>query len=186
MVNLPTVVKRTETLNLKLLSITPTSTEDGSGKEVSADEIKADFKHRFEFRSPLPKSASQVTMDTTLFIYSTDRGIVRLADRPQDNIPDNSVLSVSQVMPLPSPRVVSIKAGGRQCSPAVYEKDERQGCPENGWITAGRQRGRREGLEGTTIIALDTRCSDGWYTDAWYQVILTTTPVRDGAIEAFE
>ena len=95
MVNLPTVVKSTKTIELKLQSITPTSTEDGTGKSVSADEIKAAFKHQFEFRSPLPSSLSRVTMDTTLFVYSTEKGIVRFADRPQDNIPDNSLLSVS-------------------------------------------------------------------------------------------
>lgn len=96
MVNLPTVVKSTETLALKLISITPdTTTKDGQDRDISpVDEIKADFKHRFEFRSPLPSKASQVTMNTTLFIYSSDRGIVRLSDRPQDQIPDNAVLSV--------------------------------------------------------------------------------------------
>lgn len=95
MVNLPTVVKSTETLELKLLSITQTETENGKGVNVPSDEIKASFKHRFEFRTPLPSSISKVTMDTTLFVYSTEKGIVRFADRPQDHIPDNAVLSVS-------------------------------------------------------------------------------------------
>ena len=96
MVNLPTVVKSTETLNLKLESITPeTQTLNGKGKEILTDEIKASFKHRFTFHSPLPNSMSSVTMDTTLFVYSSEAGIVRFADRPQDHIPDNSVLSVS-------------------------------------------------------------------------------------------
>ena len=95
MVNLPTVVKSTETLELNLLSITPTQTEDGKGRNVDADEIKASFKHRFEFRTPLPSKMSQVTMDTTLYVYSSESGIIRFADRPQDHIPDNSVLSVS-------------------------------------------------------------------------------------------
>ena len=97
MVNLPTVVKSTETLDLKLVSTTTGSTtKDGQERDISpVDEIKADFKHRFEFRSPLPSKISQVTMNTTLFIYSSDKGIVRLSDRPQDHIPDNALLSVS-------------------------------------------------------------------------------------------
>lgn len=95
MVNLPTVVRSTKTNKLDLLSITKTTTEDGTGRNVPADEIKAGFNHTFEFRTPLPSSLSQVTMDTSLFVYSTDKGIVRFADRPQDQIPDNAVLSVS-------------------------------------------------------------------------------------------
>lgn len=108
MVNLPTVVKSTETLNLKLISVTSTPTEDGRGKKMQADEIKAEFKHRFEFRLPLPKGAREVTMNTTLFVYSTGEGIVRLADRPQDQIPDNSLLSVSSVCSGKGARVVRV------------------------------------------------------------------------------
>lgn len=95
MVNLPTVVKSTETHKVDLRSITRMTTTDGADEELEADELKVDFKHTFEFRSPLPKGASSVTMDTTLFIYSTEQGIVRLSDRPQDNIPGNALLSVS-------------------------------------------------------------------------------------------
>jgi hypothetical protein len=95
MVNLPTVVKSTETHRHELQSIKQVPTQDGTGTEIPSDEIKVAFKHTFEFRSPLPKAASSVTMDTTLYIYSTEEGIVRLADRPQDHIPDNAVLSVS-------------------------------------------------------------------------------------------
>jgi hypothetical protein len=96
MVNLPTVVKSTSTHRHDLLSIKAAQTTDGAGKETEADEIQISFKHTFEFKSPLPKSASSVTMDSTLFIYSTEAGIVRFSDRPEGKIPDNSVLSVSQ------------------------------------------------------------------------------------------
>jgi hypothetical protein len=94
MVNLPTVVKDTTTHKIDLESITQKSTTDGSGKSSEADELKVGFKHTFEFRTPLPKGASQVTMDTTLFIYSTEQGIVRFSDRPEENIPGNALLSV--------------------------------------------------------------------------------------------
>jgi len=94
MVNLPTVVKDTKTHNLNLQSITQKTTTDGKDKEIEADELKLGFKHTFQFRSPLPKGASEVTMDTTLFIYSTEKGIVRFSDRPQGNIPGNALLSV--------------------------------------------------------------------------------------------
>jgi hypothetical protein len=94
MVNLPTVVKDTITNKLDLESITKMTTTDGADKKIEADELKLGFNHTFQFRSPLPKGASQVTMDTTLFIYSTDQGIVRFSDRPQGNIPGNALLSV--------------------------------------------------------------------------------------------
>lgn len=94
MVNLPTVVKDTKTHNLDLQSITQKTTTDGKDKEIEADELKLGFKHTFQFRSPLPKGASEVTMDTTLFIYSTEKGIVRFSDRPQGDIPGNALLSV--------------------------------------------------------------------------------------------
>jgi hypothetical protein len=97
MVNLPTVVKSTETHKINLESITRKQTTDGADKEIEADELKVGFKHTFEFRTPLPKGASQVTMDTTLFIYSTDEGIVRFSDRPEGDIPGNAVLSVSSL-----------------------------------------------------------------------------------------
>ena len=94
MVNLPTVVKDTTTHKLDLQSITRQTTADGADKKIEADELKLGFNHTFQFRTPLPKGASQVTMDTTLFIYSTDQGIVRFSDRPQGNIPGHALLSV--------------------------------------------------------------------------------------------
>jgi len=100
MVNLPTVVKDTTTNKLDLESITKVTTTDGADRKIEADELKLGFNHTFQFRSPLPKGASQVTMDTTLFIYSTDQGIVRFSDRPQGNIPGNALLSVCP-FPLP-------------------------------------------------------------------------------------
>jgi hypothetical protein len=95
MVNLPTVVKSTQSHKIDLLSITKTTTTDGADTRIEADELKVGFKHTFEFRSPLPRKASSVTMDTTLYIYSTENGIVRFSDRPEDNIPGNALLSVS-------------------------------------------------------------------------------------------
>jgi hypothetical protein len=97
MVNLPTVVKSTETHKVDLESITRMKTTDGADHEIEADELKVGFKHTFEFRSPLPKEASSVTMDSTLFVYSTEEGIVRLSDRPQGDIPGNALLSVSPI-----------------------------------------------------------------------------------------
>ena len=94
MVNLPTVVKDTTTHKIDLESITKMTTTDGADRKIEADELKLGFNHTFQFRSPLPKGASQVTMDTTLFIYSTDQGIVRFSDRSQGNIPGNALLSV--------------------------------------------------------------------------------------------
>jgi len=98
MVNLPTVVKETTTHKIDLLSITRQTTTDGADTSIEADELKVGFKHTFQFRSPLPKGASEVTMDTTLYIYSTDQGIVRFSDRPEGDIPGNALLSVC---PLP-------------------------------------------------------------------------------------
>ena len=120
MVNLPTVVKDTTTNKLDLESITKMTTTDGKDKSIEADELKLGFNHTFQFRTPLPKGASEVTMDTTLFIYSTDQGIVRFSDRPQGNIPGNALLSVC---PLSSSFLSLSKAETRTLI-SVYEKDE--------------------------------------------------------------
>jgi hypothetical protein len=120
MVNLPTVVKDTTTNKLDLESITKMTTTDGKDKSIEADELKLGFNHTFQFRSPLPKGASQVTMDTTLFIYSTDQGIVRFSDRPQGSIPGNALLSVCPLFCV----------GGRGCWYQFMRKMNAVGVPK--------------------------------------------------------
>lgn len=61
------------------------------------NEIAVRVKHEFEFKAPLPKGGRTLEMNTTLLIYSSEQEgkIVRLQDRPLENIPDNSFITVS-------------------------------------------------------------------------------------------
>ena len=54
------------------------------------------FKHVFEFKLPLPRGGREVEVNTTLVIFSSEETgkIVRLQDRPDEDIPDNAVLAV--------------------------------------------------------------------------------------------
>lgn len=90
LLNLPMLVKSTETHKAIVTAVSPSTAQTGS-REVTADEILVDFEHTFVFKA-LPKG---VTMRTTLVIYSAGDKIVRLQDRPDDKIPDNALLSVS-------------------------------------------------------------------------------------------
>lgn len=76
----------------------PVTTTAGEGRQVQADELAVEFKHQFEGNIPvLPQSARTVEMNSTLLIYSSaaEGKIVRLQDRPSDDIPDNALISVS-------------------------------------------------------------------------------------------
>lgn len=95
LLNLPMLIDTTETSKATVISCTPTTTSSGSREGIDANEILIDFKHTFTFKAPLPKGARSVTMDTKLVIYSTKDGIVRLQDRTDADIPDNSILTVS-------------------------------------------------------------------------------------------
>jgi hypothetical protein len=97
--HLPTICRSATTLSHEVISLSPTTTTDGTGASMKADEIAVKFKHVFEFKLPLPKGGRQVEMNTTLLIFSSEEKgkIVRLQDRPDDQIPDNAVLSVSQL-----------------------------------------------------------------------------------------
>lgn len=90
------VLSETNTESYTVLSVTPSTTTTGSRQDVPADEIAIDFNHTFTFKAPLPKAAKSITIHTTLLIWSSEKEgkIVRLQDRPKDDISDNSFLSV--------------------------------------------------------------------------------------------
>jgi hypothetical protein len=90
------VLSSTSTESYTVLSLTPSTTRTGSRENVQSDEIAVDFKHTFTFKAPLPKAAKSITIHTTLLIWSSEAEgkIVRLQDRPKDDISDNSILSV--------------------------------------------------------------------------------------------
>ena len=94
--NVPTVTRSATTLSYTVKSVTPTTTTDGTGKQVKADEILVPFKHLFEAKLPLPKGGRTFELNTTLVIYSSaEQGkIVRIQDRPDENLPDNAFLNV--------------------------------------------------------------------------------------------
>lgn len=79
-----------------VISNKPTTTNTGSRQNVTANEIAVDFKHTFVVKAPLPKAAKSVNIHTTLMIWSSEEEgrIVRLQDRPDDDITDNSLISV--------------------------------------------------------------------------------------------
>ena len=99
------VINRAHTESYTILSVKPSTTSTGSRDNVSADEIAVDFKHTFEFKAPLPKVAKTITIHTTLMIWSNEQEgkIVRLQDRPDDDISDNSLLSVRPSLPVELP-----------------------------------------------------------------------------------
>ncbi|WVQ73028.1 hypothetical protein IAR50_002591 [Cryptococcus sp. DSM 104548] len=116
LLHLPTVLSSGVTHSYTVSQITSnTPTTDGTGRTVSTDLISVPIKHSFEFKIPLlPSKLKSVTMNSTLEIYSSqvEEGgkIVRLQDRPKENIPDNALLNwmrkfnaeaVPKVVPLP-------------------------------------------------------------------------------------
>ncbi|ODN81530.1 hypothetical protein L202_01950 [Cryptococcus amylolentus CBS 6039] len=116
LLHLPTVLSSTTTRSYTVSQIIPnTSTTDGTGRTLSTDLISIPIKHIFEFKVPLlPSKLKSVTMDSTLEIYSSKDAeggkIVRLQDRPKENIPDFALLNwmrkfnaetVPKVVPLP-------------------------------------------------------------------------------------
>ena len=80
-----------------MTSCSRSTTTDGTDASLAADEILVPIKHVFEFKLPLPKGGREFEMNTTLVIFSSPElgKIVRLQDRPDEDIPDNAFLSVS-------------------------------------------------------------------------------------------
>jgi hypothetical protein len=99
LLHLTTICKSARTLSHTVKSVNPTTTVVGDDRRVEADEIDVEIQHEFEFKLPLPKGGRTFGMNTTLCIFSSaaERKIVRLQDRPMDQIPDNALLSVSSV-----------------------------------------------------------------------------------------
>ena len=90
--NIPTTTKGYETEFYQVTSSSPAQTETGSGRAVQADELNVRFKHKLHF---VPTGTMNI--DTTLVIFSSaqEGKIVRLQDRPADELSDNSLIKVS-------------------------------------------------------------------------------------------
>lgn len=90
---LPLVTSSSKTLSHSVISNEPTQTTIGTGSSIPANEIKILFKHSFTFKG-VPK---EVVVDTTLVVFdSEEQGkIVRIQDRPMEEIPGNSLITVS-------------------------------------------------------------------------------------------
>jgi hypothetical protein len=108
---LPVVCKSSETISHTLTSIhsPPTETSSKATHDIPTPstpgykglyQMNVDIKHRFEFK-PL---GNKVEMNSTLLIFALpgqeEEGgakgkIVRIQDRPVDDIPENSLITVS-------------------------------------------------------------------------------------------
>ncbi|ORY35397.1 hypothetical protein BCR39DRAFT_585037 [Naematelia encephala] len=112
LLHLPTICTSATTNSHLITSLNPITTTSGSGRSVPTTEIAIKVDHTFVFKAPLPVSARSITMNTTLLVYSDEQEgkIVRLQDRPMEQIPENALLSwirrgnavgVPKVIPLP-------------------------------------------------------------------------------------
>lgn len=101
LIHIPTVTSDYNTEHYQVTSCTPSETTTGSKRTVKADEILVDFKHNLIFKAPLPESAKTMHLDTTLVIFSSaeEGKIVRLQDRPREELGDNSIINVSHREP---------------------------------------------------------------------------------------
>ena len=91
---LPIVTKESITLYDEVVSLTPgVSTTRGNNVPTKADQINIRFTHRFIFKL----GGKQVDMNSTLIVFSDEKEgkIIRLQDRPMDEIPDNSLINVT-------------------------------------------------------------------------------------------
>lgn len=93
---LPLVTSSSKTLSHSIVSNTPSQTTIGTGSSIPANEIQIRFKHSFRFKG-IPKD---IVMDSTLVVFdSEEKGkIVRIQDRPMEQIPDNSVITVRLIL----------------------------------------------------------------------------------------
>ncbi|CAD6567863.1 MAG: hypothetical protein TREMPRED_004033 [Tremellales sp. Tagirdzhanova-0007] len=111
LLHLPTICQSARTLAYEVNSCSPTTTTDGTGTQLDANEILVRFKHVFEFKLPLPRGGREVEVNTTLVIFSSEETgkIVRLQDRPDEDIPDNAVLAwIRRMNAVGVPKVVGI------------------------------------------------------------------------------
>ncbi|KAF7977459.1 hypothetical protein HWV62_3641 [Athelia sp. TMB] len=89
---LPIVTKESITLYAEVVSLTPgASATRGNNVPAKADQIDIRFTHRFIFKF----GGKQVDMNSTLIVFSDEKEgkIIRLQDRPMEEIPDNSLIS---------------------------------------------------------------------------------------------
>ncbi|WWC63159.1 uncharacterized protein I303_105759 [Kwoniella dejecticola CBS 10117] len=105
LLHIPTVTSSTKTRKFSIISLTPgVSTTTGSKREVKADLIEVEFNHDLNF-----KVGPTYNLDTTLQIYSTEEGIVRLQDRPSDRIPDNGfAMALRKLNGVVAPKVAGV------------------------------------------------------------------------------
>ncbi len=94
MLGLPMVTQSSETISHEVTELIPSATTTrGNGTSIQADEIHVKVHHRFTFKL----GGKEVDMNTVLVLFSSaeEGKIVRIQDRPMDQIPDNSILWVS-------------------------------------------------------------------------------------------
>jgi len=97
LLNIPTICNSSTIETYQVTSCSLSSTTDGKGTKLEADEIRVPIKFILDFKIPLvPEGARRVPIDTTLVIFSSKEfgRIVRLQDRPDDNLPNNAFMSV--------------------------------------------------------------------------------------------
>ncbi|OCF37794.1 hypothetical protein I317_07521 [Kwoniella heveanensis CBS 569] len=106
LLHIPTVTSSTNTRKATVTSLTTSiPTTSGTGRAVpDADLIEVDFLHDLSF-----KLGPTYHLDTTLQIYSTPQGIVRLQDRPGDRIPDNGfAMALRKLNGIVAPKVAGV------------------------------------------------------------------------------
>lgn len=93
---LPLVTSSSKTLSHSIVSNTPSQTTIGTGSSIPANEIQIRFKHSFIFKG-IPKD---IVMDSTLVVFDSEEEgkIVRIQDRPMEQIPDNSLITVRLIL----------------------------------------------------------------------------------------
>ncbi|KAL7423502.1 hypothetical protein Q5752_001082 [Cryptotrichosporon argae] len=87
LLGIPLVTLSTETISHSVTSASPVTTTDGAGASHAATRILLKLAHDLHF-----KPAGTMKLRTTVVIDSTDAGIVRFSDRPEEEISDNSFL----------------------------------------------------------------------------------------------
>ncbi|WVQ99893.1 hypothetical protein IAU59_007036 [Kwoniella sp. CBS 9459] len=105
LLHIPTVTSSTQTRKATVTNFTPSvPTTSGSGRSTTADLIEVDFLHDLTF-----KVGPTYHLDTTLQIYSTPEGIVRLQDRQGDKIPDNGfMMALRKLNGIVAPKVAGV------------------------------------------------------------------------------
>ncbi|WWC71692.1 uncharacterized protein I206_105650 [Kwoniella pini CBS 10737] len=120
LLHISTVTSSTKTNKFNIIDLTSNvETETGSKRKVKADLIQVEFNHDLNF-----KIGPTYNLDTTLQIYSTEEGIVRLQDRPGDKIPDNGfAMALRKLNGVVAPKVAGVPQNQKEDAEKALKQD---------------------------------------------------------------